>query len=688
MSPEAPTHYLLEGLNAEQQEAVLHGDDPLLLIAGAGTGKTRTLVHRVAHLIHKGVDPARILLPTFTRRAASEMLRRVDEVLHDSCQQGVLASGALSRQVWGGTFHAVATRLLRRHAAAIGIDEGFTIVDRSDAEDLLDVVRSELELRRTDKRFPRKAACLAIYSHSVNAQQPLPDILSAHFPWCKDYVEDLKRLFRAYVDRKIQANICDYDDLLLFWQGMLNAPQVGPRIVQQFDAVLVDEYQDTNQLQASILSHLSPAGKGLTAVGDDAQSIYSFRAATIRNILDFPEHFPASRILRLEQNYRSTMPILKLTNQVIAESSQRYTKELWTARQGGAIPQLVTCQHEDEQAEFLVTEILQQREAGIELREQAVLFRAAQHSSVLEAELARRNVPFVKYGGLKFIETAHTKDLMALLRLAENCRDWVAGNRVLLLLPGIGPARARKLLDLLSEHEGDYRAWSDAPVPLEAAPFLRALVDLLVELRSMADHDLASQVALARTVYQPLLERNHNRPATRARDLEQLERLSDRFPNRQTMLSEWALDPPVTAEDYAGDPLLDEDYLILSTMHSAKGLEWKNVYTIHAADGNIPADLATRNAEQLEEERRLFYVALTRAQDRLFICFPQCYYHAARGPRSDRHGMAQLTRFLTPATIRHLDCVAANGAEDPDPPDPTNSPAAVDIRQQVKELWS
>ena len=252
---------------------------------GAGGGKTRTRVHRVAHLIHKGVDPARILLLTFTRRAASEMLRRVDEVLHDSCQQGVLASGALSRQVWGGTFHAVATRLLRRHAAAIGIDEGFTIVDRSDAEDLLDVVRSELELSRTDKRFPRKAACLAIYSHSVTAQQPLPDILSAHFPWCKDYVEDLKRLFRAYVDRKIQANICDYDDLLLFWQGMLNAPQVGPRIVQQFDAVLVDEYQDTNQLQASILSHLSPAGKGLTAVGDDAQSIYSFRAATIRNCL-------------------------------------------------------------------------------------------------------------------------------------------------------------------------------------------------------------------------------------------------------------------------------------------------------------------------------------------------------------------------------------------------------------------
>ena len=688
MSSEALSNDLLEGLNPQQQRAVLHGEDPLLLIAGAGTGKTRTLVHRVAHLIQGGVDPARILLLTFTRRAAAEMLRRVDEVLHASYQRGAMRPGSLSRRVWGGTFHAVATRLLRRHSTAIGIDDGFTIVDRSDAEDLLDVVRTELDLSRTDKRFPRKTTCLAIYSHSVNAQQPLTEILTGHFPWCAHYVEDLKRLFRAYVARKIQANICDYDDLLLFWQGMLADRRVGPRVAGQFDAVLVDEYQDTNRLQADILRHLSPAGIGLTAVGDDAQSIYSFRAATVRNILDFPDHFPGTRIIRLEQNYRSTTPILALTNQVIAEATQQYTKRLWTERQGGATPQLVTCQNEDEQAEYLVTQILEQREAGIALREQAVLFRAAHHSSVVEAELARRNVPFVKYGGLKFIETAHLKDLMALLRLAENPRDWVAGNRVLLLLPGIGPARARRLLDLLSQHAGNYNVWREASVPHESAPFLRSLVELLQQLRSMENRDLSSQVRMARTTYQPLLERNHNRPEIRARDLEQLERLSERFPNRQTMLSEWVLDPPVTAEDYAGDPVLDEDYLILSTIHSAKGLEWKTVYTIHAADGNIPADLATRTPEQLEEERRLFYVALTRARDRLVICFPQCYYHAARGPRSDRHGVAQLTRFLTPTTLRHLECVCATSDDDAEAADPAQPPVPLDIRHQVKELWS
>ena len=454
---------LLQKLNPQQREAATHGDAPLLIVAGAGTGKTATLVHRVAWLIAQGADPGRVLLLTFTRRAAAEMLRRVENLLRhlqpDRDQPGLPVGRFHLGRLWGGTFHAVATRLLRRYGKAIGLPPGFTIHDRADAEDLMNFVRTELGLAKTQRRFPKKGTCMDIYSRCVNAREKLEHALVKHFPWCLEWGEELKRLFSGYVDRKEACGVLDYDDLLLYWHGLLEDPTAGPIVRGHFGSVLVDEYQDTNVLQAEIVYQLSPEGRGVTVVGDDAQSIYSFRAATVRNILDLPEHYPTTKIVRLEQNYRSTQPILDATNRVIGLAAERYAKNLWSARQEGQLPVQVTCDDESEQADFVIRKILEHREAGVALRRQAVLFRASHHSMLLEAELTARLIPFHKYGGLKFVETAHVKDLLAFLRLAENPRDEVAAGRILPLMPGIGPAKARQLSARLAEAGGDFSVW-------------------------------------------------------------------------------------------------------------------------------------------------------------------------------------------------------------------------------------
>jgi DNA helicase-2/ATP-dependent DNA helicase PcrA len=670
---------LLARLNPQQRRAATHGDGPLLIVAGAGTGKTATLVHRVAWLIARGTDPARILLLTFTRRAAGEMLSRV---------AGLLGHGPGSGRIWGGTFHAVATRLLRRYAKAIGLPPGFTICDRSDAEDLLGVVRTELGLAKSDRRFPKKGTCMDIYSRCVNAREKLDQVLVSRFPWCLDWAEPLARLFDGYVDRKESAGILDYDDLLLQWQALLDDPRAGPAVRGQFDCLLVDEYQDTNALQAEILYGLSPQGKGLTVVGDDAQSIYSFRAATVRNILDFPQHYPGTTIVALEQNYRSTGPILSATNRVIGLARERYAKDLWSERPHGQRPVLATCRDDEEQTEYVVSRILEHHEAGVPLRRQAVLFRASHHSMLLEAELARRKIPFHKYGGLKFVETAHVKDLLAFLRLAENPRDVVAGARLLPLLPGIGPAKARHLMDLLTAAGGDFAAWSAWKPPPEAAELWSALIELLRGLAATTEA-VARQLHRVRTFYAPLLEAAYDHPQPRLRDLEQLEQIASRYRSRGRMLAEMALDPPASTQDLAGPPLLDDDYLVLSTIHSAKGLEWDAVYVIHAADGNIPSDMATKDDDGVEEERRLFYVALTRAKNWLYVCCPLRYYHAYRPGVSDSHGLAQRTRFLPDSVLEHFDRQTGGAISAEDEPDgpPDWGPAAGPRRGRIKDLW-
>ena len=697
---------VLSRLNPAQREAAAHGRGPLLIVAGAGTGKTTTLAHRVAHLIATGVSADRILLLTFTRRSAADLLRRVDSLLKS--MRGVSgidddhSAGFAAQRVCGGTFHAVATRLLKQYGNHLGLPHDFTILDRADAEDLMQVLRHELKLGQTEareegqpersaNRFPLKGTCLSIYSRAVNSQQPLRKLLQESYPWCLEHEDRLKELFSLYVDRKEEHAVLDYDDLLLFWRALMQHEAGGAVVRRKFDCVIVDEYQDTNVVQAEILKGLTPDGEGLTVVGDDAQSIYSFRAATVRNILDFPQQYPGTTIVKLEQNYRSTQPILAATNRVIAEAREAHRKELFSTRVQGEPPQLVHCADEDEQSRFLLDRILEHRERGRKLTQQAVLFRASHHSMALELELTRRNIPFHKYGGLKFVETAHVKDLLAFLRLAENPRDVVSGLRVLVLIPGIGPSRARQLMSQLAEARYDFRSWKSASPPKAAQLDWPLFVALMIGLAEPAArrHAVPDQLHRVRRFYGPLLEQKYDDSHNRLRDIEQLEILAGRFQDRAQFLTEMSLDPPASTQDLAGDPLLDEDYLILSTIHSAKGLEWECVYVIHAADGNIPSDMATGSPEQIEEERRLFYVALTRAKNHLYVTVPQRYYFSGR--RGDAHSYSQPTRFLTEAARQ---CVSERPAFAVPAPEPqaesstAEGTGSASVRAQIKRGWS
>src|SRR6266404_4610053 len=472
----------LANLNPEQRRAAEYGGPaytdagPLLIIAGAGSGKTNTLAHRVAHLITNGIDPRRLMLLTFSRRAAVEMTRRVARIAANCI--GSNASVMAEMLTWSGTFHAIGARLLREYAPQIGLDRSFTIHDRADSEDLLNLVRHDPGFSKTEKRFPAKGTCLAIYSRVVNAKVSLEDVLGSVFPWCATWQAELRQLFAAYVAAKQHQHVLDYDDLLLYWAEMMAQPSIAIDIASRFDHVLVDEYQDTNRLQASILLALKPSGRGLTVVGDDAQSIYSFRAATVRNILDFPAHFnPRAEITTLERNYRSTQPILAAASAVINLAKERFTKNPWSDRASAERPQLVSVRDETDQARYVVAKVLEQREAGLALKAQAVLFRASHHSGPLEIELARRNIPFVKFGGLKFLEAAHIKDVLAFLRWAENPRDRVAGFRVIQLLPGAGPATATRVLDQVAEQSDPMRGLSEFTPPAAAVEYWPSFVD-------------------------------------------------------------------------------------------------------------------------------------------------------------------------------------------------------------------
>jgi DNA helicase-2/ATP-dependent DNA helicase PcrA len=673
----------LDTLNDQQRAAATFEGGPLLIIAGAGTGKTNTLAHRVAYLIARGTDPSRILLLTFTRRAAGEMLKRVERILA-SRSQSVLGTQhpALSR-FWGGTFHSVANRLLRIYSNALGLGESFTVIDRSDAEDLLNDVRGELGLDKSDVRFPKKGTCLAIYSRCVNASEPVEEALRAHFPWCAAFGEPLRQLFKAFTLRKQQQNVLDYDDLLLFWFHLMQDDALSADVRRRFDAVLVDEYQDTNALQASILQRLCPDGRGLTVVGDDAQSIYSFRAATVLNILEFPRMYPGAAVLKLEQNYRSVQPILGATNAVIAQCPKRYNKDLFSTRESAQKPRLVTLIDEDQQSDYVIRRILEHHEAGIPLRKQAVLFRAAHHSDALEIELGRRNIPFVKYGGLKFLEAAHVKDVLSILRLAENPRDGTSALRVLLMIDGIGPAHARRAIAHLHENQFDLASWSRFDPPLASSRQWPAFVKLLSTLGTDS-LPLPEQIALVKPFYIPVLERRFDQAEVRKRDIDQLEQISENFTSRAAMLSDLALDPPASTQELAGPPLREEDYLILSTIHSAKGCEWDVVYVIHAADGNIPSDMATGSADEIEEERRLFYVALTRARDFLEVCMPLRYY-AKKWSTGDRHSYAQLTRFLPDAILDRFERVTIEVPKSP--VELSTRTTSADIRGKIAAMW-
>ena len=685
------------GLNDAQRRAALHGESTgngvlapaLLVIAGAGTGKTNTLAHRVAYLVLNGVAPERLLLLTFTRRAALEMTRRAQRAIAATRKPSPAAAGpAALRLPWAGTFHAIGNRLIRRYADRLGLDPGFSVLDRGDAADLLDVVRHRLGFDRTQRRFPRKDTCLAIYSHRVNAGCDLAASLQTQWPWCQEWEAELTQLFRMYVEAKLAQQVLDYDDLLLYWHVMMQEPALAGEIGASFDHVLVDEYQDTNRLQAQVLLSLKPTGTGVTVVGDDAQAIYSFRAASVDNILDFPQQYtPPASVVTLESNYRSTQPILDAANSLMAASRRQFCKQLQACRSGGAKPHYVTVLDDQAQAQYVVDRVLETRERGVELRRQAVLFRAADHSDVLELELMRRNVPFVKYGGLKFLEAAHIKDLLALLRWADNPRNRIAAFRVLQLVPGMGPANSARICDAF-ESSG-YR-WGTLPthaVPAAARDAWTALTALLGEITR--DHAAwEGQVHLARLWYDAQLERLYDQADVRRNDLDQLERLSAQFVSRENFVTELTLDPPQASGDLAGDPLLDEDYLVLSTVHSAKGQEWEAVHVLNVTDGSFPSEFATGRPESIDEERRLLYVAMTRARSELHLLAPVRFYVTQQAAHGDRYVHGTRSRFLTTELLSRFEqrTWPETATDTTDTPSPAQSPR-VDVGARLRAMW-
>ena len=696
----------LDRLNDAQRKAVTLGDGPALVIAGAGTGKTRTLASRVAHLIHRGVQPDRILLLTFTRRAAAEMVRRAGQLI------GRDVAGA----VWGGTFHAVANRLLRIHGRAINLPETFTIMDQSDAADLIHLIRNELGVARAHRRFPRKETLLSIYSRTVNAQQPLEQNLQRHFPWCLEDIEGIRAIFDGYVERKQRQVLLDYDDLLLFWDALCQNSGTATRLADRFDHILVDEYQDTNSVQAQILRGMCRTKTSIMVVGDDAQAIYSFRSATIQNIFDFPDDFPGTEVVTLECNYRSTVPILAAANAIMDQAKKRYTKELWSDRQSGQRPTLLTCEDEAQQCDAVCRKIITHLEQGIPLMEQAVLFRASHHSAQLEVDLARRNIPFHKFGGLKFVEAAHIKDMLAILRILENPYDEISWFRACQLLTGVGPKTAARVMDQLGVRRGGPATGLDQgsranPLalllsdPPDVPPAAREqFAELCATLRhcmgsNTARHDeadgteprgahdapsLSTQIERITQFYEPIFEERYDNAHIRVRDLEQLAKIAARYRSRQRFITDLALDPPRSTSDLAQPPFLEEDYLTLSTIHSAKGCEWKVVHIIHAADGMIPSDMAVVDDDGVEEERRLFYVAVTRAKDWLYVYWPLRYYHVG-ARKSDAHGYAQLTRFLPKSVCKLFEQQTVGQTVSDEPSEPSTAPT--NPYSTIKKLW-
>ncbi|HKI64139.1 MAG TPA: ATP-dependent helicase [Burkholderiales bacterium] len=657
-------------LNEAQRAAACAGSAPLLIVAGAGTGKTNTLAHRVAWLVLQGVSPERILLLTFTRRAAQEMTRRAQKIVGEAAKE--------VRLPWSGTFHSIANRLIRRHSARLGLEANFSVLDRGDAADLMDVVRHELGLSKMEKRFPRKDTCLAIYSHRVNTQGALRRSLIDAFPWCAEWEDELTRLYRAYVEKKLANQALDYDDLLLYWHAMAADPALAAEMSAAFDHILVDEYQDTNALQAQILRALRPTGEGVTVVGDDAQSIYSFRAATVENILGFPAQYaPPAEVVTLERNYRSTQGVLDAANALIGEGQRQYRKILQAARGAGERPRYVTVADDQAQADYVVQRVLEARERGLALRRQAVLFRASHHSDVLELELVRRDIPYVKYGGLKFLEAAHVKDLLAVLRWADNPKNRVSAFRALQLLPSVGPATAARFF---TRFEAGAFSWKELNTN-------NSEFNSLMTMLGNPDTPWPGQVGRVREWFEPILEQKYEAAQARSGDLWQLERVAQQFASRERFLTELALDPPQASGDLAGAPHRDEDYLVLSTVHSAKGQEWDAVHVLNVADGNFPSEYATGRAELIEEERRLLYVAMTRAKSELHLIAPLRYYVTGQPRRGDAHVYGATSRFLTRALMQRLQPVVWPEADEAETA-PAREAPPIDVAAALRGLWS
>lgn len=684
----------LGDLTDAQRSAVTHEGGPLRILAGAGTGKTTTLSARVAWLLATGASPERLLLLTFTRRAARQMLARTASLMTAAGLDR--SSGSPAGRVTGGTFHAIAHRTLRRYAATLGLPEGFSVLDSADAADVIDMVRDEQgHAASTRRRFPRKALLVDLYSAAVNTGRPLSSVVPEIAPWAEDFIDAISEICRGYVRRKRSAGLVDLDDLLLFWRAAVQDERLGPRLGGALDHVLVDEYQDVNELQVDILTGLRRADPRITVVGDDAQALYSFRAAEPRHILEFDRVFPRSTTVILETNYRSSQQILDVANALGAEATVGFSAVLRAARTvPGVGPQLVRCADEDTQTDSVCDRVLAHREEGVALREQAVLVRAAHHSALLELELGARRIPYVKYGGLRFIEAAHVKDMLAAFRLADNPNDVVAWFRLLQLLVGVGPATAHRVVGALGLMAGDdtprdggvLESWSRASacLPDAARPAAESLVAALATRpgESIPTHAERLRVAVA-----PLVEAAYPEAAARLADLDTLVAASTKVACLSDVAADHVLEPPRSTGSLAGPPVIDEDWLVISTIHSAKGLEWDVVHLLNVTDGNIPSDMALGSPDGLEEERRVLYVALTRARNALHLYVPERYHHHTNG-RDDRHGWSQPSRFLSDHVRSRCDEITEQGHR----PESNATMPRVDATERVgvalEGLWS
>ncbi len=609
-----------EQLNAAQFEAVSAVEGAYLVIAGAGSGKTRTLVFRVARLTELGYDPSSILLLTFTRKAAKEMMDRAAMLLDNRCTK-----------INGGTFHSFANIVLRKYAKAVNLDNGFTILDQGDSEDVINLIRSQMNLAQHKKRFPNKATIFKVLSLSANTGRTVEEILEEDYPHFAEYTEkflDIRKIYAAY---KQKNSLLDYDDMLIYLLKFLkDFSPASKSFLSTINFVMVDEYQDTNRLQAELIKGLTQLRRNIMVVGDDSQSIYSFRGANFKNIMDFPKDFPEAKIVTLEENYRSTQEVLNFSNYIIERAVEKYPKHLFTRKTGGELPGIISAANENMQSRFIVERILELREEGVPLCDIAVLFRSSFHSFDLEIELNKANVPYMKFGGMKFIETAHVKDLLAFLRIAANPNDFVSWYRILLLHEGIGPKKAQAIMDEIAANQLTIKGQPEAVVNKKYSDKIYNLFTFLHEIHTKNQLP-ADKAELAYKYYEPLFVEKYDDYNKRKKDLDIFINIAENYRSLESFLTDMALEPPRDSVIDVDSPDKEREYLTLSTIHSAKGLEWHSVFILHAIEGFFPSSQSFEKLETLEEERRLMYVASTRAKQNLYVCYPMHIFDRNNG---------------------------------------------------------
>ncbi len=607
-------------LNPSQYEAVAATEGVYLIVAGAGTGKTRTLVYRVARLIEMGYDPKSILLLTFTRKAANEMMRRASLLLDDRCSK-----------IRGGTFHSFANITLRRYSKAAGLDSNFTILDQGDSADIINLIRSRDAFIEDKKRFPKKDTLNKVFSLSVNTGRSISDIIEEDYPHFMPLIDKIIEINKIYINYKRKNNLLDYDDLLIYLRDFLfSGTAAAKSLLQSIKFIMVDEYQDTNHLQAEIVQGLAQVNKNVMVVGDDSQAIYSFRGADFKNIIDFPKLFDNVQIIKLEENYRSVQSVLDFANQISNNAIEKYTKVLYTRKKGGNLPNIVAASNENMQSKFIVEKILDLREEGVPLNDIAVLFRSSYHSFDLEIELAKANIPFQKFGGMKFIEAAHIKDVLAFLRIAANPKDVISWYRVLMLHEGVGPKTAQRILDELATAK---LSIDSHPNSYKDSTYIKKLIDLFKLLYKIHTMDIrpVEKLQMVYEYYYPLFKDKYDDFNKRNKDLEIFLSISEKYRSLDSLLADMAIEPIIDSMiDIEGTDKEDE-FVTLSTIHSAKGLEWHSVFIIHAIEGYFPSARSAEKIETLEEERRLMYVASTRAKQNLFITYPMNMYSREAG---------------------------------------------------------